>query len=140
MNNFWINFSKCNVICFCREENENTLHFQNSLNGKQILQSDIYQELGIIFDGKLSFLPHISRVASLSFKALNFIIHNSNDFRDTSFKLLFNWFFKSKMEYASTLWSTLYAFGKIQIQFLKFLALREDGITISFNNNKNNNV
>lgn len=132
-NNFLtINTAKCNVVSFGLKNS--LLTFEYSLNHSPLPRSNTYKDLGVTFDHKLSFIPHMSNIINDSFKMLGFVIRNSKDFMDIpTLKLLYFSFVRSKLEYAAIVWSPYYKIHihhleQIQRKFLKFLSFRLDGV------------
>lgn len=122
-NNLPLNASKCNVMTFTRKTSP--LTFAYKLGDSILCRPSYVKDLGVIFDPKLSFTKHIETVASSAFKCLGFIIRNSNGFVNVStLRLLYISFIRSKLEYASVVWSPIYgthiaALEKVQRRFLK---------------------
>ena len=95
---------------------------------------DHIKDLGVIFDPKLTFSKHVETTVSSAFKCLNFIIRNSKGFSNKfTLRLLYVSFVRSKLEYASIVWTPIYVthigtFERIQRQFLKFAVFLLDGV------------
>jgi hypothetical protein len=92
-------------------------------------------DLGITFDNKLSFVPHINvDITFQALQALGFIIRFSTHFRNIdTLKLLYRAYVRSKLEYGSIIWDPSYQryvdkIETIQRRFLKFLAFKTDGV------------
>ena len=88
--------------------------------------------MGIVFDSNLLFNAHIQDIVNLSLRSLGFIIRSCSDFTSIeTFKVLYFAFVRSRLEYASIVWSPLYkkydkAIESVQRKFLKFLSYKED--------------
>jgi hypothetical protein len=77
---FDLHAGKCKSISFRR--NMRPIEFVYSINGTAVERVDEIKDLGVIMDGKMSFLPHIEAIISKSSKMLGFIKRISRDFRD----------------------------------------------------------
>ena len=92
-----------------------------------------FRDLGVIFDDKMSFSAHIEAIVNESMKALGFITRNARQFQNVeTLKLLYSAFVRSKLEYASSVWSPGYSIHaalleSVQRRFLKYLAFKTDG-------------
>lgn len=129
-NNLPLNIEKCKVMSFSLKHN--TLAYGYSVNGILLDRVATFRDLGVILDSKLSFIPHINDLAATCFRSLGFIIRNSRDFSNIhTLKLLFYAFVRSKIEYASVVWSPYYQshvnrLERVQRRFLKYLSFKLD--------------
>lgn len=132
LNRLPLNVDKCCVMSFTRK-------FQPTLFpyhiGKSVLnRSETTRDLGITFDTKLSFGPHITSTVSSAFKTLGFVIRNGKNFTNIdTLKLLFCALVRSKLEYAAVVWCPGYNtyiddLEKVQRRFLKYLHFRLTGV------------
>lgn len=127
-----INIAKCNVVSFGLKSN--MLTFDYRLNNCVLPKSKTFKDLGVTFDHKLSFIPHLNNVINDSFRLLGFVIRNSKEFLEIStLKLLYFSFVRSKLEYATIIWSPHYKIHinnleQVQRKFLKFLSFKQDGV------------
>lgn len=93
-----------------------------------------FRDLGVIFDSRLTFSPHISNLTMLASRSLGFIIRCSRYFNDAYLlKSLFFSFVMSKLEYASPVWCPYYihleiCIEKVQRRFLKYMSFKIDGV------------
>lgn len=84
------------------------------------------KDLGVLYDSKLTFSHHIITMVSNAYKMLGFIRRCSQDFKNPeSFKLLYNMFVRSRLEYASIIWdpwSSTYnsAIEMVQNKFIRY--------------------
>lgn len=132
-NKLVLNVSKCYVVSFSRRYDP--LIYNYALNGVALGRPDDgVRDLGIVFDPKLTFIPHIANLISVCSKSLGFLIRNCKYFSDIStITLLYNAFIRSRLEYAAVIWNPIYnchiqAIESLQRRFLKYLAFKEDGV------------
>lgn len=131
-NKMILNVPKCHVVSYSLKHND--IVFDYTLNDTKIPRSNTYKDLGVIFDRELSFVPHINNILNDSCRMLGFIFRTSGDFLETSTrKLLFFTYVRSKLEYASIVWSPYYTthidnLERVERRFLKYLAYKEDGV------------
>jgi hypothetical protein len=63
----------------------------------------------VLFDSKLSFCDHILSITSAAFKSLGFVLRSAKEFGDVvTLKLLYITYVRSKLEYASLVWSPIH--------------------------------
>ncbi|CAG5090732.1 Protein of unknown function [Cotesia congregata] len=92
-----------------------------------------HTDLGVTFDNKLTFQPHINKVLKGSWKMLGFVTRSSRNLHTIkAMKSIYYSLLRSRLEYASIVWSPIYdvysnKIDKIQKKFLKFLLWRTDG-------------
>jgi hypothetical protein len=79
-NKFDLNAGKCKLISF--HHIMRPIKFVYSINGTALEKVDKIKDLGVIMDGKLSFLPHIETIISKSSRMLGSIKRISRNFRD----------------------------------------------------------
>jgi len=83
----------------------------------------------VVFDDKFSFVPHIEQVAASASKTLDFFLRNCKHFANQStIKVLYNSYVRSKLECGLIVWSPIYNFHiqtleSVQRRFLKYLML-----------------
>jgi hypothetical protein len=108
--------------------------YKYHIDDNELEQISCVRDLGVILDRSLSFDSHIDRICSSGHSILGFIKRRDKEFDDISLtKMLYCSLVRSKLEYASIVWSP-YTSGKIgnvesvQKQFLLF-ALKPLGFT-----------
>lgn len=129
-NNLELNISKCVHVPFTRKKS--AFIYNYSINDMPLSRQDKFRDLGVLFDTGLSFVDHINDIANTSFRNLGFILRNCKDFSERTLKTLFNVLVRSKLEYASVVWSPNYAVHQATIErpqrrFLKYLWFRSQG-------------
>lgn len=131
-NKLHLNINKCKYMTFTRKLNP--IEFTYVLNDVHLARCTQFKDLGVIFDSKLTFCHHINDIVTSSYRNLGFIIRNTKEFMDNNtLILLFNAFVRSKLEYASIIWSPEYAIHKLNVEktqriFSKYLWYKNDGI------------
>ena len=104
-----------------------------SLDDVTLERPDVVSDLGVSFDSKLSFVHHIAKIIHSAYKCLGFIVRNTKDFtKVSSINIIYFAFVRSKLEYASVIWSPFYNIHssnleRIQRRFLKFVTFMLDG-------------
>ena len=89
------------------------------------------KDLGVLLDSKLSESPHIEATFSSCIKLIGFIMRTGKDFKDPkTLILLFSSLIRSKLEYASPIWSPsqigdIKMIEKVQRKFVKQLFYRK---------------
>lgn len=127
-----VNVAKCRFMIFTRKCN--SLPSAYSINSQVLPRVNEFCDLGVTFDSRLSFAPHINNLCISASKVLGFVMRTCKYFRNPSiFKTLFYSFVASKLAYASPVWSPHYIYlqlqlEKIQRRFLKFLSFKLDGV------------
>jgi len=121
-----LNYSKCNFMTFYRC---NPSLYSYSIGNNALERIFSVQDLGVLFDHKLSFKDHISTITNKARSLLAFMKRCSREFDDPyTTKLLFVSLVRPSMEYCSCIWSPQIScyqnmLESVQIQFLLF-ALR----------------
>jgi hypothetical protein len=99
-----LNAGKCKSISFRR--NMRHIEFVYSINGTALKRVDDIKDLGVIMDGKMSFLPHIKAIICKPSRMLGFIKRVSRDFREPStHKTLYTSLVRPNLEHAACVWS-----------------------------------
>lgn len=126
-----LNIEKCNIVTYTKKKLPT--EYQYKINLTILKRNSEYRDLGVIFDSKLTFIPHIDSTVSNCFKILGFIVRNSGWFSEIgTLKLLFGALVRSKLEYASVVWDPGYdvrigSLESVQRRFLKYLSFKYDG-------------
>ena len=131
INRIELNIPKCKVVTFTRKTN--SLKFNYMIESTLIARSNRVKDLGIHFDGELSFSEHISNTIINCNKTMGFIFRNCKDFNNiNTIKILFLALVRSKLDYTGIVWHPIYNKSKndienIQRRFLKYLWLKKTG-------------
>jgi Reverse transcriptase (RNA-dependent DNA polymerase) len=126
-NKLKLNISKCKFISFSRSKTIH--HFVYNLSGCVLDNTDTINDLGVILDNKLTFVPHLDATISKASKMLGFIKRIGKEFRDVhALKTLYISLVRSILEYAGVIWNPYYRnhsdrIERIQRRFVRF-ALR----------------
>ncbi|KAL1446919.1 hypothetical protein WDU94_002705 [Cyamophila willieti] len=121
-----VNPLKCNVITFSRSNAP--LTYTYSLDSVTIPRSHCIRDLGVLFDSKLSFNPHIDAICSKASKMLGFFVRSTRDFPDTlSFKTLYCSLVRNTLEFASCIWNPAYSYHSARIEQIQHRALKTLG-------------
>lgn len=87
-------------------------------------------DLGIMFDEKMSFIPHINRAVNKAFRMCGFVRRQCQHFTDIpAIILLFNSLSRSILEYGSIIWSPTYQchihqLERVQKNIVQFLMFK----------------
>ena len=79
------------------------------MNGVELKLLDVVKDLGVFFDSRVTFRDHYASVVSKAMSALGFIIRMAHGFSFISLKTLYCSLVRSQLEYASVIWSPIYA-------------------------------
>lgn len=119
-----VNFDKCFQLTFHRCRGKIISQYMMRSNLLKVVTEFI--DLGVVFDTKLTFIPHLNYIIPKTFSTLYFIRRNTAQFSDPhTKKIVYTSFVRSKLEYASFIWSPtanihINRIEKIQKSFLKF--------------------
>lgn len=124
INKLQFNLNKCVHITY--SHSRHPLHVSFSI-GSSILET-VYEinDLGIIFDTKFTFIPHLENLLPKVYSTLAFIKRNSFNFSDPyTMKILYTSFVRSKLEYGAIIWNPYHGIHikrieKIQKRFINF--------------------
>lgn len=127
-NKMSLNIKKCHIISFTRNRSE--IKFNYSLGNTPLDRVGVIRDLGVIFDSKLTFRPHIEDIVNRSRRVLGFITRITKPFkRPESYQLLYLSLVRSTLEYASVVWSPHYQVYEnmvesVQRSFIRILSYR----------------
>lgn len=132
-NKLKLNFDKCVHVSYTHLRNPLQISFRIGCN---LLKSvSEVNDLGILFDTKLSFIPHLESLIPKTYSLLAFIKRNCFNFSDPcTLKILYTSLIRSKLEYGSIVWSP---YAKVHIDRLeriqrKFVSFALRNITFSY--------
>lgn len=118
------NVEKCCHMTFHRSRR--IILTQYSIKGKVLSSVDEILDLGVVFDTKLTFCSHLDYIVPKAYSLLCFIRRNTGNIFDYyAKKVLFTSIVRSRLEYASFIWSPnanihINRVEKIQMKFLKY--------------------
>lgn len=114
-NGMQLNPNKCSQITFTRKTK--SIESQYFINGMGLKTAEVIRDLGVLFDKKLTFIPHIDNIVTRASRVLGFVIRNGKFFKKPKTKIiLYNVLVRSKLEYASVVWRPHYAVHMIRIE------------------------
>lgn len=126
-----VNATKCRVVTFSRKSSN--LIFDYSIDNLTLERVYSIKDLGVTFDSKLTFIDHINTITNSALRMLGFIIRITRKFSsiDSILSLYFS-FVRSKLEYASLVWSPIYKYQinlleQVQRRSLKFIYFKQHG-------------
>ena len=128
LNGMEFNTKKCKVITFHRKSN--IIEFKYVISGDILERVNSIKDLGVLFDGGLSFNEHVNFITSKALKLLGFVKRTLRDFTDLNcFKVLYCSYIRSVLEYACQVWSPYYQMYKVQIErvqrkFFRFVGFK----------------
>ena len=118
-----LNLKKCKVMRFSRIDRIDSNYM---LNNHKLVMVDTFLDLGILFDAKLTFIPHITSTVNKARGTLGYIKRWSKEFKDPYItKTLYTSLVRPILEYGSIIWDPIYeihskAIESVQKQFLLF--------------------
>ena len=132
LNKMSLNVSKCLVVTYssCLTQ----IKHNYLISGSSLQRSSQFKDLGVIFDSKLSFKPHIFENVKNSFKILGCVTRTCHFFKNTTTcHVLYNSLVRTKLEYASVVWSpTLTTHSdeieKVQKRFLRYMYFKKHDV------------
>lgn len=119
-----LNVKKCKVMTFSRTPN--FIDHEYIVSDQVLERCSIFSDLGVLFDPKLSFTPHIDSMVSKASSRLGLIKRWSKELNDPYVtKSLYVGLVRSILEFACQVWSPFYSvhinrIESIQKQFLLF--------------------
>lgn len=129
--NLPLNPQKCNVMSFTRKSIP--ISYDYTINNNILHRPETLRDLGVIFDKTLAFNIHINTIVSEASKTYGFIVRNSREFSNLeTLKMLYCCYVRSKLEYASLVWTPHYNvhvndLESVQRKFLKFMYFKSEG-------------
>ena len=123
-NGMSLNIEKCAIISFTKR---NVIElFDYEIDSIKLKRVELIKDLGIIFDQRMSFKPHIDKIVSSGYSILGFVKRRAKEFNDPHItKSLYCSLVQSSLEYASVIWAPYYQIDSkriesVQKQFLLF--------------------
>lgn len=127
-NHLELNPDKCSVVTFTRKHCP--INFNYSVKEVNLRRVCNVRDLGVIYDSKLSFNPHMDYIISKAYRALGFVMRSSKEFSNIkTLKILYCTYVRSNLEYASQVWNPCYVtyinrIETLQKKFIRFLCYR----------------
>ena len=132
VNKLALNYGKCKKITISLKRHE--LNYSYRLGNTTLEDCASVIDLGVAVDKKLSFNCHINMICDSASKSLGFLVRAASQFKNaTTLMALYQSFVKSKLQYASLIWSPQYSvhinrIERVQRRFLKYLQFKTNGI------------
>ncbi|CAH2088283.1 unnamed protein product [Euphydryas editha] len=122
-NDMVLNINKCKHVRFGRKvRTYETCYF---LGGSPLTKCDTISDLGITFDTKLTFVPHIDSISNKASKMLGFVMRNTKKFKHPRTKItLYCAYVRSVLEYGSVIWAPHYTVHQLRLERLQKRFLR----------------
>lgn len=132
VNNLALNINKCIGVSFTRKRTPYTYGYR--IAGEVVPRKNQYKDLGVTFDGNMTFTLHIEEVLNKSIKRLGFLKRNTKQFSDIScIKTLYHSLVVSVIRYCDVVWNPIYSvhinkLEAVQRKFLRFLLFKQIGV------------
>lgn len=124
-NNLVLNVDKCQQMSFTRRHN--SIKFDYSINNIPLRQIELFNDLGVTFDSKMTFNRHIENICNKASSMLGFIKRWAKEFDNTLVTIsLYKTLIRPHLEYGSQVWSPHYNIHierveKVQKRFVRFV-------------------
>lgn len=114
-NKMYLNTNKCFHVKYHRKHNIITSSY--FIDNEKIKELDSIRDLGILYDKKLTFVPHINNIIKKASNVLGFVIRKCKTFRNFKTKIIiYNTLVRSILEYGSVVWRPHYAVHALRIE------------------------
>lgn len=138
-NDLPLNVQKCKKISFHRHKRPISSHYQ--INDNALVEVSEVDDLGVMFDRKVTFNKHIDISISKCNKMLGFVKRNSKDFDLNTLRLLYCTLIRPKIEYCAIIWNPFYEsqlsrIENIQARFTRFALRNESSLSRQERNSK----
>jgi hypothetical protein len=118
MNGLSLNVDKCFAKSYYRRRNP--IIFDYKILNRILVRPDIVEDLGVIFDTKVTFNPHIDAKLAKASSRLGFVMRCAREFDDIYiFKTLYCAIVRPIIEHASVVWSPHYTVHVDRIESLQ---------------------
>lgn len=102
-----LHVDKCFVMSFTNKRHK--VHFDYMIEGTSLQRKSVARDLGVYFDGRLTFRDHYDFLVSKTCKTLGFVARATKEFQIPRTLIgLFNALIRSTLEYACVVWSPFY--------------------------------
>lgn len=130
-NDININIGKCCVVSFTHKPTRTRTTYTYKIDGNNITRKTEIRDLGIIFDQKLSFEPHINHITQQAYKTIGFIFRTTQSFTNAkAINILYHSLVRTKLEYCCQIWNPYYqshehTLERIQKKFTRWVFYRQ---------------
>lgn len=130
INKLDLNVSKCMVMSFSYRRERKFQLYNYRIDRSPLNRTSVIRDLGILFDHKLSFVPHIESIISKAAKMLGFICRIMHRFSNqNTYQLLYFTYVRPLLEYGSQIWNPYYqthteALELVQRKFTRMYAFK----------------
>lgn len=122
-NGMRLNLDKCKVITFSRLSEP--LIYEYKLENHPLERVDEITDLGVLFDSRMTFDSHITRIVRKACKMWAFINRNTRNFTNSeSLRILYLSLVRPNILYASTVWKPIYKKDLSRLEGVQHRALR----------------
>lgn len=112
-----LNPKKCYHVTFSRKSQNNLINAEYFIDQELINKVDTIRDLGVTFDKKLTFVPHVDNIVKSASKMLGFVLRTCRSFRNNKTKiLLYNCLVRNILEYCSVVWRPHYATHSLRLE------------------------
>lgn len=134
VNNLNLNIKKCFFISFYHKSSRLPTFY--NISNTVLRYEGVIKDLGVWFNERVDFNDHALRVSQSSMKILGFVYRNCRELSVDVLRCLYISLVRSKLEYASVVWSPYYQtyidiIERVQNRFLRIMAYK---LGIDFNN------
>jgi len=129
------NISKCSIVTYSRAKAP--IHFEYKMGNLTINRVSQILDLGILFKSDLNFNEHIFNICSKASRNLGLIKRSCKSFKNVkTMKTVFNALVRSKLEYATAVWTpycSTYSdmIERIQARFYRHLLFKVSRVNSS---------
>ena len=119
-----LSIKKCSIISFSRSHN--IINFDYKIDNQSLSRLTTIKDLGVTFDSRLTFKPHLDNIIRRSMRNWYFICRHTKEFKDAkSIKTLYLSLVRSILTYASTIWRPIFKFDTYRLERVQHKALRK---------------
>jgi hypothetical protein len=110
-----LNVKKCFQMKFTNKNY--SVHSEYYIGQNKIKRVNEIRDVGVIFDEKLTFVPHIESIIKKASRMLYFVGRNIKVFKGVKIKtIIYNGLVRSILEYCSVVWRPHYATHSLRIE------------------------
>ena len=128
-----ININKCYIISFSRSHK--LIAYDYKINNQSLDRVSTIKDLGVTFDSRLTFTPHLENIIGRANRNWFFICRHTREFKNpNSIKILYLSLVRSILTYGSSIWRPIFKFDLSRLERIQHKALRKisflDGVPI----------